>query len=76
GENLGFLKGYQNDPCKIIKKTIDAWYSEGYEYDFSSDGPSPNTKHFTQLCWRDTTQYGIGYAYDPDPRIASTLRAT
>ncbi|EGZ15060.1 hypothetical protein PHYSODRAFT_390109, partial [Phytophthora sojae] len=49
---------------------IDAWYSEVYKYDFSSDGPSPNTKHFTQLCWRDTTQYGIGYAYDPDPRIA------
>ncbi|GMF40194.1 unnamed protein product [Phytophthora fragariaefolia] len=70
GENLGFLKGYQNHSCEIIRKTIDAWYSEARKYEFGSENAIPGTDHFTQLCWRNSTQYGIGYAYDPESSIA------
>lgn len=70
GENLGFSKGYQNNSCDIITKTIDAWYAEARKYDFASEEPTQGTNHFTQLCWRDSTQFGIGYAYDPETTIA------
>ncbi len=70
GENLGFVKGYPNNPCDIVKRVIDAWYSEALKYDFGNNEPTSGTNHFTQLCWRNSTQFGIGYAYDPETTIA------
>ncbi|XP_065647709.1 uncharacterized protein LOC105846415 isoform X4 [Hydra vulgaris] len=60
GENLGFQ-------CFSDKKVISAsffvkeWYSEvcKKEYEFCREG-SPDTSHFTQVIWRESTALGMG----------------
>lgn len=50
GENLAC--GY-----KTGVKALEAWYSEGDNYDYSSYP----LDHFTQVIWKDTTELGCAY---------------
>ncbi|CCC67493.1 hypothetical protein NCAS_0A09350 [Naumovozyma castellii] len=50
GENLA--AGY------TLLGSVDAWYNEISEYDYSNPGFSESTGHFTQLVWKDTSQVG------------------
>lgn len=53
GENLAL--GY------TTTGSVDAWYSEGDNYDYGS-GCSVYD-HFTQVVWKSTTKVGCGYKY-------------
>ncbi|KAI0461682.1 hypothetical protein LJB42_004755 [Komagataella kurtzmanii] len=41
--------------------SVEAWYNEISDYDFSNPGYSAGTGHFTQVVWKSTTQLGCGY---------------
>lgn len=64
GENLAYFKGYGTDLVQLIKKAIDAWYSEIALYDFSKPGFSDTTGHFTCLVWVSSTKFAMGIALD------------
>ncbi|KAG2198315.1 hypothetical protein INT47_003028 [Mucor saturninus] len=53
GENIA---GRTND----WKHTVEAWYSEIKDYDFSKPGFDPYTGHFTQVVWHNTKKIGCG----------------
>ena len=38
------------------------WYDEIKFYDFAEPQFSPETGHFTQIIWRETTKLGVGFA--------------
>jgi hypothetical protein len=64
GENIAFFQGYGSDPVDLIKKAIDAWYSEFALYDFSKPGFSDSTGHFTCLVWVASTKFAISVSID------------
>lgn len=64
GENLAYFKGYGSDLIQLIKKAIDAWYSEIALYDFSKPGFSDTTGHFTCLVWVSSTKFAMGISFD------------
>ncbi|KAH3666004.1 hypothetical protein OGAPHI_004193 [Ogataea philodendri] len=53
GENLAL--GYSTTG------TVDAWYSEGDNYDYGSSCSVYD--HFTQVVWKSTTKVGCGYKH-------------
>ena len=56
GENLaGFMGTNGETPTKM-------WYNEYSNYDFNSPGFSSGTGHFTQVVWKNSKQFGIGYS--------------
>uniref|UniRef100_A0A8C1S6W1 GLI pathogenesis-related 2 n=1 Tax=Cyprinus carpio TaxID=7962 RepID=A0A8C1S6W1_CYPCA len=44
--------------------TVESWYSEIKDYNFSRPGFSSKTGHFTQVVWKDTNEVGVGLATD------------
>lgn len=52
GENLAL--GYD------ASGSVDAWYNEIKDYDYSNPTFSSGTGHFTQVVWKSTTQVGCG----------------
>jgi uncharacterized protein YkwD len=64
GENLAYFKGYGTDLMQLIKKAIDAWYSEIALYDFSKPGFSDTTGHFTCLVWVSSKKFAMGISLD------------
>lgn len=60
GENLAYLQGYGVEPVALIKKSIDLWYNEVAQYDFSKPGFSSATGHFTCLVWLSSKSFGMG----------------
>jgi hypothetical protein len=65
GENLAYFQGYGLDPVYLIKKSIDAWYNEIANYDFTKPGFSETTGHFTCLVWKSSRAFAIGISIDP-----------
>lgn len=65
GENLAFFKNYNNDLITLIKRSIDLWYIEISNYDFTKNEYSNKTGHFTCLVWKDSSHFGIGISVDP-----------
>jgi len=57
GENLSGFTGDQS-----IVTSIDRWYAEEKDYDFKACKFGGNTGHFTQLVWKDSKKFGIGWA--------------
>ena len=68
GENLASFGGYKNDMAALIKQSIDLWYSEVKLYDYEKATFVSGTGHFTQLCWNNSTKFGVGYAFDATTR--------
>ena len=56
GENLYW--GYGSSGIGI--NSVDAWYEEVIDYDFSNPGYKSGIGHFTQLVWKDSQQLGCG----------------
>uniref|UniRef100_A0A672RWK4 SCP domain-containing protein n=1 Tax=Sinocyclocheilus grahami TaxID=75366 RepID=A0A672RWK4_SINGR len=59
GENL-----YYAWSSATKKLTVESWYCEIKDYNFSRPGFSSKTGHFTQVVWKDTKEVGIGLATD------------
>jgi uncharacterized protein YkwD len=62
GENLYFSYGSSLSKINQIKHSIDIWYSEILNYDFSKNSHQMHTGHFSALIWKSSTKFGIGYA--------------
>ena len=59
GQNL-----FSNVGAEVsARKIVEYWYSEVKSYDFNDPGFSPDTGHFTQVVWKDTTGIGVGRVY-------------
>lgn len=46
-----------------VNGSINGWYNEIKDYDFSKSEFSESTGHFTQVIWKDTTQVGCAVRY-------------
>lgn len=53
-------------PITYIKYAIDTWYSEIKDYGFINPSINNKNKQFTQLIWKNTTSYGIGFIHYKD----------
>jgi len=60
GENI-YKSKYDNEiTLNLLKNAIDTWYNESVNYDYNTRMISSNTKEFTCLVWKSSTQYGMG----------------
>ncbi len=57
GENLAWATN-----MRTLQEIVDLWYSEESLYDYNSPGWDPQTGHFTQIVWKNTTEIGCGSA--------------
>ena len=48
------------DVMRTTNTATDLWYKQGNVYDFTKPGYSYETKYFTQLVWKTTTEVGCG----------------
>ena len=55
-------------PIFLGSTPIERWYSQSTMYNFTAPGVSASTIDFTQLIWKETTQFGIGIAFNGDKR--------
>ncbi len=63
GENIYkafFPKDTVVDNRIIVKKAVNEWYKENKLYDYLVPENSSKAQHFTQLIWKDTTEFGCG----------------
>ncbi len=57
GENLYAVWG-DPDPARALRQSIDRWYDEIHDYDFSAPGFSSGAGHFTQVVWKASKRLG------------------
>ncbi|XP_078365356.1 uncharacterized protein LOC144649672 [Oculina patagonica] len=62
GENLS-LGCYENRE-ETAEEAIKGWFDEVCQYTFGKQGPQPGTSHFSQLVWKNSTELGIGKAFN------------
>ena len=62
GENFAWF-GWQVDGTEAAIRSIDMWYNEIKDYDFSKPGFGYTTGHFTQLVWVNTRKIGLGVSF-------------
>ena len=56
GENLASFGGTNGEiPTNM-------WYNEYASYNFNNPGFSSSTGHFTQVVWKNSKEFGIGYS--------------
>ena len=73
GETLAMVQGVNSDDqTNALITAIKMWYDEITKYNWSSPGFYPNTGHFTQVVWRDTTDVGFGVALNSRGRALIT----
>jgi glioma pathogenesis-related protein 2 len=58
GENLAWGSG----SFATASSSVDRWYNEDSQYNFSAPGFSNATGHFTQMVWRSSREVGCGSA--------------
>ena len=64
GENLAlFGSGKILDCTDRANKAIDAWYTEGLNYNYTNNGFNNLYGHFTQSVWVSSKYIGVGIAY-------------
>jgi hypothetical protein len=61
GENLAWMSGSSAPPAS---RSVQMWYDEISDYDYSNPGFSGATGHFTQVVWKDSTRIGCGVCDD------------
>lgn len=71
GENLAYFKGYGEDPMTLIKLSIDMWYQEIKDYDFTNPGFRSTTGHFTCLVWKSSKKLGMGISISNNTAVIS-----
>jgi len=64
GENIAYFQGYGTDIISLIKKSIDLWYNEIVNFDFTNPEYSNKTGHFTCLVWKSSNKFAMGIAID------------
>lgn len=37
---------------------VNAWYNEGFRYNYDNQAPQPNTQNFTRMIWRSSRELG------------------
>ncbi|XP_071948293.1 uncharacterized protein [Antedon mediterranea] len=68
GENIAMH--YSSESTEYSgKEASDHWYSELRNYDFKKPAFSQGTGHFSQMVWKNSTQFGIGKAITKDKRV-------
>ncbi len=60
GENS--YQGYNNG--YVGNASVDLWYNDSLNYDFSNPGFKEGVGHFTQLVWKNSKKIGCGIAVD------------
>lgn len=75
GENLFGIDPSDKDvsDIKIGQLAADKWYSEGAYYHWNRPTTAPETEDFTQMMWKDSEQFGFGYAHTPTLAVAVAL---
>jgi hypothetical protein len=58
GENLAWGTG----SFATASSSVERWYDEGSQYNYSAPGFSGATGHFTQMVWKGSTQLGCAMA--------------
>jgi hypothetical protein len=58
GENLAWGSG----SFSTAASSVDRWYNENSQYNYSNPGFSSATGHFTQMVWKGSRQLGCGVA--------------
>ncbi|TPP58143.1 Golgi-associated plant pathogenesis protein 1 [Fasciola gigantica] len=65
GENLAF-RGTSGSAEFTGAEAADQWYQEIKNHNFNENGFQPNSGHFSQLLWNDSSRCGFGKSYSPD----------
>jgi len=73
GENLyvSYTTASSVNAATLANQAVTNWYNEVSDYDYRNPGFSPETGHFTQVVWKNSTQLGCGAA-----RGVKTLQGT
>jgi uncharacterized protein YkwD len=74
GENLAWAWGSNGAKADYASST-QQWYNEIDDpgYDFSNQGFTSGTGHFTQVVWVKSTELGMGHAMSPDGKAVYTV---
>jgi len=56
-----------------ISMTLQSWYDEGINYDYTLVKPNISTSDFTTIVWKSSTKLGFGVAQLKDGRIYIVL---
>ncbi|KAL7868343.1 hypothetical protein SRHO_G00097270 [Serrasalmus rhombeus] len=63
GENVFY--SWSSTPANPTgPESVEQWYSEIKDYDFTKSGYQPKTGHFTQVVWKASKEVGVGLATD------------
>ncbi|XP_031549606.1 cell wall protein PRY3-like isoform X2 [Actinia tenebrosa] len=62
GEGENIFMSSAADFESVGADATDSWYSEVEKYDFKRGGHQPQTGHFTQVVWKESTELGMGRA--------------
>ncbi|XP_066937013.1 uncharacterized protein [Clytia hemisphaerica] len=63
GENLFVAMSTEtHDESDLAVKTLDKWYGEIKDYNFSKSTYTSKAGHFSQVVWAGSQQMGVGYA--------------
>ena len=61
GEQLGENLSYSFEDNLTGETPINMWYEEISNYNFDNPGFTSGAGHFTQLVWKNSKEFGIGF---------------
>ncbi|ODM87300.1 Golgi-associated plant pathogenesis-related protein 1 [Orchesella cincta] len=66
-QNVGEAEGNREE--EAVRKVIRSWYREERHYDYKQPGFREETRHYSALVWKSTTEVGIGVAWNPIKKV-------